>query len=86
MTTAFELLQSETIFTKLYLQNTLCIHKTAFNTPTSYYKYQVMPFRLVNSRDKTLLSNSSKVLCIFTDDPFETSTIAEPFYCRTTYF
>lgn len=38
MTTAFEL-QNTTIFTKLYLQNTLCIHKTTFTTPTGHYNY-----------------------------------------------
>lgn len=51
---AFELLQ---IFTKLDLWNAyhlVCIcegdeWKTAFNTPSGYYKYLVMPFGLTNT-------------------------------------
>ncbi len=57
MSTAFELLQGTTIFTKLDLHNEYHLVRiragdewmTAFNAPTGHYEYQVMPFGLVNA-------------------------------------
>lgn len=57
MSTAFELLQGSTVFTKLDLQNAYHLvrtragdeWKTAFNTPMGHYEYKVMPFGLVNA-------------------------------------
>lgn len=57
MSTAFELLQGATIFTKLDLRNAYhLVHirtgderRTAFNTPNGHYEYQVAPFGLVNA-------------------------------------
>lgn len=56
ISTAFELLQGSSIFTRLDLRNTYhLVHirqwdewKMAFNTPTGHYEYQVMPFALTN--------------------------------------
>lgn len=55
ISSAFELLQSATVFTKLDLRNHLIRirqgdeWKTGFNTPSGHYEYLVMPFGLCNA-------------------------------------
>ena len=57
LSSAFEMLQGATVFSKLDLRNgyhLVCIRdgdewKTAFITPTGHYEYLVMPFGLINA-------------------------------------
>ena len=57
ISSAFELLQGASVFTKLDLRNAYHLvriregdeWKTAFNTPTGHYEYLVMPFGLTNA-------------------------------------
>ena len=57
ISSAFELLQTAKVFTKLDLRNAHHLirirkgdeWKTGFNPPSGYYKYLVMPFRLCNA-------------------------------------
>ena len=57
ISSAFELLQGSSVFTKLDLRNAYHLvriregdeWKTAFNTPRGHYEYLVMPFGLTNA-------------------------------------
>jgi hypothetical protein len=57
ISTDFETLQGDTVFSKLYLWNAYPLvqirewdeWKTAFNTASGHYKCLVMPFRLTNA-------------------------------------
>ena len=57
MSSAFELLQTAKVFTKLDLRNAYHLvriregdeWKTGFNTPSGHYEYRVMPFGLCNA-------------------------------------
>ncbi|KAM9842568.1 cochlin [Aulostomus maculatus] len=57
MSSAFEILQGASVFTKVDLRNAYHLvriregmsGKTVFNTPTGYYEYLVMPFGLTNA-------------------------------------
>lgn len=83
MSSAFELLEGASIFTKLDLRNAyhpVRIHegdewRTAFNTPTGHYEYLVMLFGLTNAPavfqaliDDVLRDMLNKFVFVYLDD------------------
>lgn len=76
ISSAFELLQGATIFSKLDVRNTCHLAhisegdewKTAFNTLSGNYEYLVMPFRLTNlqfSRPQLMTFSETCSICLF---------------------